>query len=212
MELREDSRAGRKHLAITDAAMSLFLQKGYDGASMDDIATSAGVSKQTVYMHFGDKERLFRYIILATTKRIEGLIALIATSLAETQDIGHDLDQLARRFIREIMEPQLLRLRRLVIATADRFPEVGRIWFEQGFERALASLASAFARLEERGLMHVEDPLLAANHFVGMLLWIPVNRAMYTGNYHFYTSAELDRYADDAVRAFLRAYGPLRTK
>src|SRR5580700_3339107 len=144
MELSGDSRGGRKRQAIAEAATSLFLRKGYDGTSMDDIATLAGVSKQTVYVHFRDKERLFRDIILGTTKRVEGLVRLIASTLSETQDLEHDLGQLARRFVGEIMEPQVLRLRRLVIATADRFPEIGRIWFEQGFERALASMATCF--------------------------------------------------------------------
>jgi TetR/AcrR family transcriptional repressor of mexJK operon len=178
---------------------------------MDEIAALAGVSKQTVYVHFRDKERLFRDIILGTTKRVEGLVRLIASTLSETQDLEHDLGQLARRFVGEIMEPQVLRLRRLVIATADRFPEIGRIWFEQGFERALASMATCFKRLQDRGLMQPDDPLLAANHFVGMLLWIPVNKAMYTGDYNFSTKTELERDADATVRIFLRAYGARRS-
>lgn len=211
MQLREDSRADRKHRAITEAATSLFLKKGYDGTSMDEVAAVAGVSKQTVYQHFTGKELLFRDIILGTTKRVEGLVGQTAATMAETHDLKRDLGQLAREFMGEIMEPQVLRLRRLVIATADRFPELGRLWFEQGFERALASLASSFKRLHDRRLMHVDDPLIAANHFVGMLLWIPVNKAMYTGNYHASTKADLERFADAAVCGFLRAYGP-RTK
>jgi hypothetical protein len=94
-----------------------------------------------------------------------------------------------------------------VIANADRFPDLGRTWYEQGFERVLATLANCFHRLAEDKLLHVDDPLLAANHFVGMLLWIPVNQAMFTGNVRHRTKTELEHYADAAVRAFLNAYG-----
>jgi TetR/AcrR family transcriptional repressor of mexJK operon len=104
------------------------------------------------------------------------------------------------------MQPQVLQLRRLVIANAERFPDVGRSWYEQGFERVLATLATTFRSLADRNLLQVDDPLLAANHFVGLLLWIPVNKAMFTGDHHA-TPHELERYAVAAVRAFLSGYG-----
>ena len=113
---------------------------------------------------------------------------------------------LARHFITALMQPRVLRLRRLVMANADRFPDVGRSWYEQGFARVLATLANTFQGLATRKLLRVDDPLLAANHFVGLLLWIPINRAMYTGDYHC-DPDELERFAAGAVRAFLAGYG-----
>jgi len=93
------------------------------------------------------------------------------------------------------------------MANAERFPDVGRSWYEQGFARALATLAGSFQGLAERKLLRVDDPLLAANHFVGLLLWIPINKAMYTGDYRS-TPDELERFAVAAVQAFLSGYGP----
>jgi AefR-like transcriptional repressor, C-terminal domain len=61
------------------------------------------------------------------------------------------------------------------------FPDVGRSWYEEGLERVLATLSTTFQSLADGKLLHVGDPLLAANHFVGLLLWIPINRAMFTG-------------------------------
>jgi hypothetical protein len=113
---------------------------------------------------------------------------------------------MARQFLTTLMRPELLRLRRLVISTADQFPEIGRSWYEQGFERALATLATQFGLLSQRGLLRADDPLLAAHHFVGLLLWIPINRAMFTGDETSNTS-ELKTYAGAATEAFLRAYG-----
>ena len=202
-----ESRSARKRTAIVEAATSLFLDKGYDRTSMDDIATLAMVSKPTVYKHFADKERLFAEIVRATTERVDDLVRLVADTLAESNDLENDLAELARRFITVLMQPQTLRLRRLVIANSDRFPDVGRTWYEQGFERVLATLAICFERLADHQRLRVDDPLLAANHFVGLLLWIPVNKAMFTGD-HRSSKADLERYAWAAVRAFLAGYGP----
>jgi hypothetical protein len=90
-------------------------------------------------------------------------------------------------------------------------PKLGRSWYEHGFERVLATLASCFQRLANQDLLHFEDPMLAANHFVGMLLWIPINEAMFTGNDKPRSQEELDRLADAGARAFLAAYGSART-
>ncbi len=207
MKPPEESRSARKHREIIEAASAVFMENGYEGTSMEQIAAKAGVSKQTVYKHFADKERLFSDIVLATTGQVDRLVALVAGPLTETRALKKDLLLLGRQFLASLMEPQLLRLRRLVIANADRMPELGRTWYQQGFERVLATLASCFTSLAKRHLLNVEDPLLAAHHFVGLLLWIPVNQAMFTGNDEPYTKAALDRYADAAVSAFLAAYG-----
>ncbi|WP_281262499.1 TetR/AcrR family transcriptional regulator, partial [Streptomyces milbemycinicus] len=78
MALNEQGRSARKREAIMEAATAVFLEKGYSGTSMDDIARLAAVSKQTVYKHFADKEKLFAEIILATSGRIDGMIDLVA--------------------------------------------------------------------------------------------------------------------------------------
>ena len=127
------TRWSEKHRLIAEAATALFLRKGYLGTSMDDIAAEAAVSKQTVYKHFSDKDQLFAEIVLATTDQIEGLVRMVAAALDTTVDLRRDLSELARSFLITLMRPELLRLRRLVITTADQFPEIGRSWYEQGF-------------------------------------------------------------------------------
>ena len=134
-------------MLIADAAAALFLRKGYQGTSMDDIAAEAAVSKQTVYKHFSDKDQLFAEIVLATTDQVEGLVRMVSAALETTTDLRVDLGELARQFLTTLMRPELLSLRRLVITTADQFPEIGRSWYEQGFERALATLATQFGLL-----------------------------------------------------------------
>jgi TetR/AcrR family transcriptional regulator, mexJK operon transcriptional repressor len=207
VEATSETRTDRKRKALLIAATELFLDKGYDNTSMDEVAAKAAVSKPTVYKYFSDKERLFAEIVRSTTGEIDNLMRAVAGSLTGDRSVESDLLVLARHFITALMQPRVLRLRRLVMANADRFPEVGRSWYEQGFERVLVTLATRFEGLASSNLLHVTDPLLAANHFVGLLLWIPINKAMFTGDHHS-SPHELERLAAAAVRAFLAGYGP----
>jgi TetR/AcrR family transcriptional regulator, mexJK operon transcriptional repressor len=200
------SRSARKRKLILDAATQAFLTRGYDGTSMDDVAALAAVSKPTVYKHFADKERLFYEIVLATTDPMRELVGLVDTAFSAARDLERDLRTFARQFLGALMQPDVLRLRRLVIANAERFPEMGRAWYEHGFERVLAALASQLERLTEQRALDAHDAHMAANHFVGLLLWIPINKVMFTGAVDGQSEAELQRYADEAVRVFLKAY------
>ena len=208
METYEEGRSARKHKAIMEAATEAFLSKGYQGTSMEEVATLAGVSKQTVYKHFADKERLFAEIVLATTGEIDKVVELAAAAESGTGDLDKDLTELATRFLTALMQPRPLQLRRLVIANAERFPQLGTLWYERGFERVLATLATSFKALHEEGKLHVDDPLTAANHFAGLLLWIPLNRAMFSGGTKNPTEAELQHHAETAAHTFLNAYRP----
>ncbi|MEW2492030.1 TetR/AcrR family transcriptional regulator [Streptomyces nodosus] len=205
MAVTEEGRSARKREAIMDAATRVFLAKGYSGAGMDDIAKLAAVSKQTVYKHFADKEKLFAEIVLATTDRVDAMVDLVADIPADGEALEENLGRLSRQFLTALTRPEVLQLRRLIIANADTFPELGAAWYEQGFERVLATLAATFQRLADQGLLRIADPELAAHHFSGLLLWIPVNKAMFHGSPQ-HTQDELDRCAAAGVRAFLAAY------
>ncbi|MGB8196260.1 MAG: TetR/AcrR family transcriptional regulator [Acidimicrobiales bacterium] len=200
----------RRHREILEAAIGTFLSKGYEGATMEEIASRAGVSKQTVYKHFNDKYHLYAEIVLSTTDDMSTLIELIAQQLPETTDLRKALGQLAQTFLTALMQPRVLKLRRLVIATADRFPEISTAWYEKGFERVLQALASSFRALARRQLLVLDDPTVAAEHFVGMLFWIPVNRAMFSGDDDYATNHDLIDVAEAAATTFMNAYGVRR--
>jgi TetR/AcrR family transcriptional regulator, mexJK operon transcriptional repressor len=203
----EEHRSARKHRAIVEAATTVFLRNGYLGTSMDEIAALAGVSKQTVYKHFADKERLFAEIVSSAVDEVSEPVYNEVLKLEDSGDLEADLRDLARRQLTAVMQPRLLQLRRLVIGEAGRFPELGRIFYERGPGRTVAALATAFERLAKRGALHLDDPLLAAQHLNWLIMSIPLNQAMLLGEDEPPAPADLDRYADSGVRVFLAAYG-----
>jgi TetR/AcrR family transcriptional repressor of mexJK operon len=128
-------------------------------------------------------------------------------SLQDSGDVEADLRELARRQLALVLQPRILQLRRLVIGEVARFPELGRTFYEQGPGRTIAALAATFERLAARGLLQLDDPLLAAAHFNWLIMSIPLNRAMLLGDDEPLAPADLGRYADTGVHVFLAAYG-----
>ncbi|NED97990.1 TetR/AcrR family transcriptional regulator [Phytoactinopolyspora alkaliphila] len=200
------ARSARKRQAIIEAARTVFMREGYGGASMDQIAALAKVSKQTVYKNFADKERLFAEIIAGSITEAEERSEELVDALPDAEDLENDLRQFARQHVVVVMQPHLVQMRRIIIGEADRFPELARHWYARGPERAHATLARRFERLAARGLLVVPEPLLAAELFNWLILSIPMNRTMFRPDVQFSTD-ELERYADEAVRVFLAAYG-----
>jgi TetR/AcrR family transcriptional repressor of mexJK operon len=202
------ARAARKRAQIQRAAVGPFLRNGYAGTGIDDIAAAARISKQTLYKHFAGKEDLFLSIIHDTVGDVlDELFHRIDTRLDGTADLEQELLALASRYIRLIMRPEVLALRRLVIGEAGRFPQIGDVWWREGPARFNGELAPQLERLAGEGQLALDDPVLAAAHFNWLVLSIPVNAAMFCPSRKF-ADEELDHYAAAGVRAFLAAYGP----
>jgi AcrR family transcriptional regulator len=202
-----ERRVVRKRRAILEGATTAFLRDGYVGTSMDEVASLAGVSKQTVYKHFGDKERLFTEVVLSIVDEAGDAVYEQVLRLQDSGDLEADLRDLARRQLALVMQPRILQLRRLVIGEAGRFPELGRTFYERGPGRTIAALASVFSSLARRGLLELEDPQLAAAHFNWLIMSIPLNRSMLLGDDEPPSPEQLARYADAGVRVFVAAYG-----
>ena len=205
-ETHELTRAERKRRAIADAATEAFLANGYKRTSMDDIARLAGVSKQTIYLHFGDKERLLLTTVLGIMNAISQPFDDEIHRLAETETLDADLTQHARQQLALVMQPRPLLLRRLVIAEAASFPQLGQKFYELGPGRTINELTSVFRRLGERGRLRVDDPARAASDFNWLVMSEPINRAMLLGEYTAPSAASIETWADQAVRTFLAAY------
>ena len=200
------SRGARKRAAILEAAQHVFFANGYVGTSMDQVAAMAAVSKQTVYKHFTDKEALFREVVTNVVRARDTGITAEFLSAGEGS-IDEQLQSFARNFLMGVMQSDVLKLRRLVIGEAGRFPELGQSFYDLGPKRAAEQLALAFREAAAREVLSLEDPELAAEHLLSLILSIPLNQAMLLGDEISLSEAALNRYADEGVTAFLRAYG-----
>jgi AcrR family transcriptional regulator len=207
----DEPRSVRKRRAIVEAATTTFLRNGYLGTSMDEIAALAGVSKQTVYKHFTDKDHLFSEVVVATVDEASDPVHDEVVELADSGNLESDLRDLARRQLARVMQPRIMQLRRLVIGEAARFPELGRIFYDRGPGRTIATLAATFERLAARGALTLDDPVLAATQFNWLIMSAPVNAAMLLGDDALADDAwadpaVLDRHLDQGVRTFLAAF------
>jgi TetR/AcrR family transcriptional repressor of mexJK operon len=200
------SRSARKKAAILEAAQEVFFANGFVGSSMDQVAATAAVSKQTVYKHFTDKDGLFREVVNNVVRaRDVGIAADFLT--AGEGSIETRLQSFARMFLKGAMQPDVLKLRRLVIGEVGRFPELGRAFYDLGPKRAAEQLALALREAADRQYLYLEDPHIAADDLLGLILFVPLNQAMLLGDQTSLTQERLDRYADQGVATFLRAYG-----
>lgn len=198
----------RKREAILEAARTLFLQRGYAGTSMDDVAAHAQVSKQTVYAHFVDKPRLFDELITGDITHSETSTHPLIEAMPRSDNVERDLRTFARAHLADVMQPELLRMRRMLIGEAERFPDLAKAWYEAGPMWSCAIFARWFTALDERGLLLVPDAMLAAQQFNWLILSIPLNAAMSLPiDGPLFTRRELNRFADEGVRVFLAAYG-----
>jgi TetR/AcrR family transcriptional repressor of mexJK operon len=201
-----EDRSTRKRRAIVEASTALFLQHGYLGTSMDQIAAFAAVSKPTVYKFFPDKEQLFTEIVYEILDRAGDPFRAELSSLAQTDHLDTDLRQLARHYLATVTQPTVLQLRRLVIGASHQLPAVARAYYERAPEQTIRALADCFRRLADRGLLQPGDPLIAASHFAFLVLGRVLDKSLFCGDRSF-SDAELTAQADAGASAFLAAYG-----
>lgn len=209
---REPSgRTAEKRQAIVEAATALFLRNGFRGTSMDDVAAAAAVSKQTVYKQFTDKDGLFREIVGGVTGNsdviVETLTAAFGGALARTSDELEDrLRAVSRTYLDAVLRPQVLSLRRLIIAEAEQFPDLARRYYQQAPTRGIDVIVDHLRPYAAAGLVHAADLRLAASQFAYLSLAIAQDRALFIPA-ALPDVAERERLAAAAARAFIATYG-----
>ena len=201
-------RSARKRLTILSAGRELFLSNGYQGTSVDQIAASAEVSKQTVYKHFGDKQELLQAIV---NNALESTVAPFLErigALADTADLEADLTALAADYLRAVLQEPVVQLRRLVVGEANRVPELAQLYYDQAPARTLAAFAGCFSALHDRGLLHVPEPAIAAEHFAFLIVGRSIDRALFCGGPQVLAGIDIDGYVRSGVGVFLAGYRP----
>jgi AcrR family transcriptional regulator len=165
------------------------------------------VSRQTIYNHHGDKEALFVAVVREMTERCNaGLFLTLATFPDRPRDLEAEMAAFAGRLVRNCLyNRDGAALRKLIQTEGERYPGLFAAWREHGPGTAWAAIAARFAKLAHAGYLHVEDPDLAARQFLALIhadFHIPYMLGTKP------TEAEVNAGVANAVRTFLRAFGP----
>jgi AcrR family transcriptional regulator len=197
-EARGDSAKRRQ---ILDGARRTFLAQGFDAASMNEIARTAGVSKGTLYVYFKSKEELFEAIVEAQSRQ-QGEQIFAFDSAA---DIESELKRLGREFSRFMLRPGGVSELRTVIAIADRMPELGAKFYLSGPAMGIGLLKRYLEEKVAAGVLEPHDCEVAAAQLIDACVSTTFKPMIF--NYAGPPSEErIGHVVDMAVSAFLAAY------
>ncbi len=156
---------------IRSAALDEFCDKGY-GACVDDIARRAGVVKQTLYHHYGSKDRLFREVL-------NGLVEELLIDLErQGGSLRENLLRFAQAYRNRILGEQGLALHRMMVAESPRFPELSAAVFEAGNLLVSHGLVQLLRDAMARGELRTDDPEFVADMLLSMLAGQEHNRRL----------------------------------
>ena len=197
---RREANRREREARILQAALTVFAQAGYSGATMDAVAAEAGLSKPTLYQYFASKEALFQAMLLPHRDRM-----LDPFAHPSGKGLAHDLLGFAWAYADTVMAPEMLALARLIIGEVQRFPEIGAAYQAAGPDRLLRGMMRWLAGQRDAGHLVYDDAELAAQDLWGLILSAPRTRALHRPDSPP-SRAELARYIHNGLRVFLRAY------
>jgi len=184
---------------ILDVATELFLAEGYGATSIEAVAQRARISKRTFYHRFPDKAALFGAVV---RRIVEGLRPPAGTPLYEGGSLEEVLRRLARLMLGSAVMPMALALNRLMVAEAQRFPELAAIVAREAGRAELVERIIGMLQREARaGGLKIDRPAFAAEQFIQLVVSLPQRRAF--GLATAMTEGERDTWADDCVNLFL---------
>ncbi len=195
-------RKGRKFGQVLDGARTVFLRDGFEGASVDDIAREAGVSKATLYSYFPDKKMLF-VEVASSQCRVQADEAVCA--LDTTAPPREVLRMVAMKFLGFMFSDMGQRIFRICVAESDRFPEIGRDFYRFGPMTMRTALVQYLSQACDRQELKIDDLPLAADQFAELCkadLW---PRLVFNVQ-DSVTEAEIERIVDGALDTFMARY------
>ena len=196
-------RKGRKFDQVLEGAWKVFLEKGFEGASVDDIARSAGVSKATLYSYFPDKRLLFLEVAKGECKR-QADAAFDVIDLSGPP--GDVLTQAASKLVRFFLSDFGQQMYRTCVSECYRFPEVGSEFYASGPGLVQERLASYLTEATTRGVLNVDDPMLAAAQ-LQELCKADIHVRLVCGIQQDFSENEINRIVSGAVDMFMARYG-----
>lgn len=190
-----------KRRQILEGANGVFMELGFDAASMGAIARAAGVSKGTLYVYFDSKEALFAAMIADERARLKGHLDLDA----DDPDVAASLRRTGRKLVAFIVRPANIRAVRTVMGISERIPAVGRAFYEDGPGRGIDKFTRFIEAHARAGRLIAPDPRLAAAQLQMLLQAGLVNELLYDVR-EPPDEAEIAAHVDAAVATFLARY------
>ncbi len=200
---QEIVRKGRKFDQVLDGARQVFMADGFEGASVDEIARVAAVSKATLYSYFPDKRLLFMEVARSECQR-QASQAMDNINMSGPPRVV--LEQAGKHFLRFLTSEFGQQIFRICVAESDRFPELGQRFFNSGPAVMQAEMSAYFAQAEARGELAVEDHVLAASQF-GELCKADLWMRLICGVIKSVSDEDIDRVVMGAVDTFMARYG-----
>ncbi|QYJ80548.1 TetR/AcrR family transcriptional regulator [Shewanella acanthi] len=201
MSAKPQSRSEQKKQQVLVAAIDLFCSQGFPNTSMDEVAKQAGVSKQTVYSHFGSKDELF---VAAIESKCVGH-NLNDNLLSDPSQPEAIISQFAQQFGEMIVSPEAITVFKACVAQCESHPEVSRLFFEAGPQHILGMLAEYLAAVETLGQYQFGNPQHAAVRLC-MMLFGELKLRLELGLEVESILAERETYIRGCADMFLRAY------
>lgn len=155
-------KKGRKFEQVLDGAREIFMRDGFEGASVDDIARAAQVSKATLYSYFPDKRLLFSEVARIECNRQASEALDMIDDNAPVEDM---LYQTASRVVRFFLSDFGQQVFRICVSESHRFPELGQRFYESGPQLLRQRLGGILQRYVERGVLQIDDMELATSQF-----------------------------------------------
>jgi TetR/AcrR family transcriptional regulator, mexJK operon transcriptional repressor len=165
--------AVRRDARLLDVATTLFMERGFDGTSIDAVAEAAGISKPTVYARYRDKRDLFAAVLRGRIRDWLAPLSVAAEAQAtdsDPQNIETTLHELSRHMLDQASMPECATLQRILAAQAVQFPELAKLAHEDGWLRGVRGVAILLRQFAARGEIRMDDPELAADLFLNLLL------------------------------------------
>lgn len=192
--------------AILDVARDVFLEEGYANASMSTIAARLGGSKGTLYNYFKNKEQLFAaYVVRHCAWQRDAMFEISA----EIDDIRAALTKVGRTYLSIVLSDFSMANFRVIVAEAQRTPEIGRAFYETGPKSGAQLLGKILQKAADTGQLKLADPIHAAHQFIG-LCQNRLMKARLCNAMNEPTAEEIDREVLPAVEVFLSAFAPER--
>ena len=206
LDSAQDNRTDAKRRAIIAVAREVFLSGGFAATSMSEIAARLGGSKGTLYNYFRSKEELFVAFMQDSCEDLLGFMDHLPATAEADHSMRDDLIELGVAFLASLTREDFVAIHRLVVSEAGRFPELGRLFYDNGPARGMQRFTEYFERVIAAGRLPANDPREVGQRLKDLVLSDIYTRRLW-GVLGPQAPEEVRAHVTRSVDIFLMAFG-----